>query len=401
MVVWINNPFDFLPGEGARLERYALLSQALARAGHDVVWWSSDWSHLEKIWREVPDEAAVREELGLGPKDGRVEIRLLHTRPYLKNVSLARVRSHAAYAREWVRATGGLPRPDRILVSSPPLSLYRAARALAGGSVPVWLDVQDLWPEAFKLALPRGLRWTGRFLFVHWRRMAREAYRTADAVSVVSERYRAITGRGDAAYFPLGIRLPEARPLKTGATLSLCYIGNLGWAYRLEACIEAVRFLAAKGLDVELQVAGEGPQRLLFEHAQWEGVPVRFCGLLDAEEYDALLRRCDVGLVPMVSETGVGIPNKVCDYAAYGLAIVSGLGGESRQLIESYGAGLFYQAEQARSLARAIETLAGDRAGLAAMRRASRRMAEERFDAGRIYAAFARQIVASLPGRAR
>jgi hypothetical protein len=53
MTIWINNPFDFLPGEGARPQRYGLLCRALAQAGHHVVWWSSDWNHLEKVRREV------------------------------------------------------------------------------------------------------------------------------------------------------------------------------------------------------------------------------------------------------------------------------------------------------------------------------------------------------------
>jgi len=53
MTVWINNPFDFLPGEGARPQRYGLLCRALAQAGHQVVWWTSDWNHMAKVRREV------------------------------------------------------------------------------------------------------------------------------------------------------------------------------------------------------------------------------------------------------------------------------------------------------------------------------------------------------------
>ena len=37
MTVWIQNPFDNLPCEGYRKQRYWLMAEAFARAGHSVV----------------------------------------------------------------------------------------------------------------------------------------------------------------------------------------------------------------------------------------------------------------------------------------------------------------------------------------------------------------------------
>ena len=45
MTVWIQNPFDNLPQEGFRKQRYWLMAEAFVRAGHDVVYWTSDFSH--------------------------------------------------------------------------------------------------------------------------------------------------------------------------------------------------------------------------------------------------------------------------------------------------------------------------------------------------------------------
>ena len=36
MTVWIENPFDNLPAEGFRPQRYWLMAEAFAKAGHDV-----------------------------------------------------------------------------------------------------------------------------------------------------------------------------------------------------------------------------------------------------------------------------------------------------------------------------------------------------------------------------
>ena len=53
MNVWIVNPFDNLPVEGYRPQRYWLMSEAFARAGHAVTFWTQDWSHAKKKRRAI------------------------------------------------------------------------------------------------------------------------------------------------------------------------------------------------------------------------------------------------------------------------------------------------------------------------------------------------------------
>jgi hypothetical protein len=50
MRIWIINPFDDLPCEG-KAQRFWSLSETLADQGHEVIWWSSDWSHRRKAKR--------------------------------------------------------------------------------------------------------------------------------------------------------------------------------------------------------------------------------------------------------------------------------------------------------------------------------------------------------------
>jgi len=49
--IWIANPFDNLPPEGGRPQRYWLMARAFARAGHRVTLWTSDFSHARKAPR--------------------------------------------------------------------------------------------------------------------------------------------------------------------------------------------------------------------------------------------------------------------------------------------------------------------------------------------------------------
>ena len=77
--VWIVNPFDNLPEEGAKPQRYSLLAAEIARRGHGVVWWSSSFSHSRKARRADTSGAALPEAWGRG--DG-VLMRLVGTPPY-------------------------------------------------------------------------------------------------------------------------------------------------------------------------------------------------------------------------------------------------------------------------------------------------------------------------------
>jgi glycosyltransferase involved in cell wall biosynthesis len=112
-------------------------------------------------------------------------------------------------------------------------------------------------------------------------------------------------------------------------------------------------------------------------------------GLLPRQAYVNLLSRCDVGLVCVKPESQVVLPNKACDYAAAGLALVNSLPGELQRLIDEHAAGVAYTAGDFSSLAQAIAGLAADRTRLAAYRQGARRLAAAEFDRERTYPKFA------------
>ncbi|MFM8434767.1 MAG: glycosyltransferase WbuB, partial [Planctomycetia bacterium] len=91
-------------------------------------------------------------------------------------------------------------------------------------------------------------------------------------------------------------------------------------------------------------------------------------------------------------ETRVVLPNKACDYAAAGLALVNSLPGELERLVADYAAGLTYAAGDAAALARAIAAFATNRRLLNDCRHGSRRLAEAVFDREKTYLQFAKWI---------
>ena len=55
MNVWLVNPFDLLPGEQARIGRYAFFAKMFGEAGHTVTWWVSAFHHVTKSYRNIKE----------------------------------------------------------------------------------------------------------------------------------------------------------------------------------------------------------------------------------------------------------------------------------------------------------------------------------------------------------
>ena len=380
MVVWIQNPFDSLPLEGSRKMRYWLMGEAFVRAGWRVVLWTSDFSHATKEKRRL-QAADFTDCHGLNGAPN-FSLRFIPTRPYLRNVSFARILSHRAYAKEWLKMAGSegeREKPDLIVTSIPTISGAAAALTLGrrfGAKVAV--DVMDAWPETFERLVPRLALWP-------LRRTARRIYRDADFVTGVCARYRELTGRSDyyLAYhgIEIGASAVEAthsiiRPFDYSIISShLVYSGNLGRSYDLATLVAVVEANPRLTLDV----AGFG------EFAS--SCPrIRFHGFLSEAGLQALFASCDIGVVPMAPDSWVGIPYKFADYSRAGLRIVSSLGGESSALLAKYHCGATYRVGDPASLAAAIEAAAKLPKG------ASRRLCEAEFDAARIYDAYVQRV---------
>ena len=376
MKVFVHSPFDNLPCEGFRKQRYWLMAEAFAAAGHDVSYFTSDFNHGTKRRRAAAP----------GTVDG-IDVHLVHAPPYSKNVSLRRALSHVAYARRLERAALQCAKPDVVVSAVPTLGAASAAMRVARrAGARFVLDVQDAWPETFYRLLPRGFSWLGRLLLAPMHHEAKRLYREADVVTGVSERYRALTGRSDFFVAYHGIEAPEeapsARPRRSGA---IVYAGNLGSGYDLETVLEAVR----REKSLSLDIAGAGPREAALRKSAADLVAegrVKFHGYLPGDKLGALLRTSSVGVIPMRDDSWVGLPYKLCDYLAAGLPVASSLHGECGDLLARERVGCTYDFGSCESFLEAVKRISDS--GIAGAVRLP-----ESLDASRIYAEYVRRVV--------
>jgi len=380
MNVWIENPFDSLPSEGYRPQRYWLMAKAFVRAGHSVVYWTSDFSHATKAKRVTGCETLSEQG---------IRVVMVPTRPYRKNVCLARILSHRAYAKAWEKlaqdeiAHGS--KPDVLIASMPPLSTCSVAlnlKTLTGCKL--IFDVQDAWPETFLRLFPTWLKGLGNLLLSPMRQMAHVAYQGADLVTGVCDRYETLVkSYGAQAYYRayLGIEKGETKVEGQGQDrrIRLVYVGNLGASYDLETVVEGVTRLNQRGVCATLDIAGFGGTVACHD-------AVRFHGLLKEDDLNTLLAQCDIGIIPMNVDSFVGLPNKLAEYAAAGLRIVSSLCGETEALLSKYACGVTYEPGNAESFASAVQ------AARALSTCASKRLVEEELAAERIYDGYVKKV---------
>ena len=179
MNVWIINPFDNLPVEGYRPQRYWLMSEAFARAGHRVTYWTQNWSHARKDERQLTDGRTLEDLSASLP----FTLKFVRVPGYRRNICLKRIWSHWRFAKNWSALASAADAPDLIIVSSPPLFIGREVRRFCVRTGAKYIvDIMDAWPETFERVAPR---WTLGWM----RRLARENYRQAAGITAVAQRY--------------------------------------------------------------------------------------------------------------------------------------------------------------------------------------------------------------------
>lgn len=268
----------------------------------------------------------------------------------------------------------GIGKPDAVLASSPHLFTGLAGWLLAKRyRVPFVFEVRDLWPESLvQLGLTnpivvRPLEWIEKFL-----------YRRADAIVAltdgIGDSIRSRVAKPEKVHvIPNGARVahPITEERRNDLRRSRGWEGNfiVGWvgahgtANRLETLIDAAEALNEGGVDnVRIVLIGDGPQKTNLV-ARASGLQnVQFFDPLPKSDVVEVLQAMDAGVI--VHDDTIAVrgarPNKLFDYLAAGLPIISDLQGETARILEEAAAGITVPTMQPARLADAVQILASD-----------------------------------------
>ncbi len=269
-----------------------------------------------------------------------------------------------------------LPRPDVLVVVSPPLALGAAAWAMSLlKRAPFVFHVQDLQPDAaLKLGMlkqgwfTRALLWLEAFAYA-------KATRVSSITRGMLDVFRSKgVPEEKLVYFPNAIALRDApAPPPRGLFRArngfgadefiAVYAGNLGVKQGLDVLIEAARLVTDK--RIRLVICGAGAQRDVLQARVRElGLPnVTMLPLQEGEDYRSLLTDVDVCFITQQAGAGNSFfPSKLLGLLAQGKPVIIVADPES-ELARSVGEGqygLTLPPGQPAELARVLDSLAAD-----------------------------------------
>lgn len=318
-----------------------------------------------------------------------VKIKALHESGYAKNISLKRFYSHKMLAENIVSYLSQREKPDICYCAIPSLDVaYSVSRYCQNNGVRFIADIQDLWPEAFKMIFRVPV--VSELLFFPMKKKADSIYRSADSIVAVSQTYaeRALCVNKKiqkATVVYLGTEKDsfdnyiENEPLQ-GDEILVGYIGSMEASYDLITVIDAVAKL--KDHPIKLLAMGDGSRKKAFiEYANEKGINAEFTGKLSYAQMVEQLMSCDIAVNPIHKDSAASIINKVGDYAMAGLPVINTQNScEYRNLIDEYRMGLNCNSEDPDDVAEKLELLINNKQMRLEMGRNARRCGEENFD---------------------
>lgn len=361
-------------------DRFLYLARMLSKE-HNVEIVTSDFCHEKKSHRNT---AAA----DWSP----IKITFLSEPGYKKNICLKRFYSHIKWGKSLKKYLAKREKPDVIYCAVPSLSGPSvAAKYCEKNGVKFVIDVQDLWPEAFKMVF--NVPVLSKLIFLPFEALANGIYKRADSVCAVSDTYveRALRSNkkcnsGHSVFLGTDLSNFDRNIEKTveleknDDEIWLAYCGTLGSSYDLTTAFDALAKL--KNDKIKFIVMGDGPKMQEFkDYSESLGLNVHFTGRIPYDQMCATLAKCDININPISHGAAQSIINKHADYAASGNPVISTQENrEYRELVESFNMGYNCSNGDSDGMAKRIAELAKNRELREEMGKNARKCAEQRFD---------------------
>ncbi|EJT6171573.1 glycosyltransferase family 4 protein [Clostridium perfringens] len=324
---------------------------------------------------------------------------------YKKNVSIKRFFSHYIFAKNLRKYLYNRKKPDVIYCSIPSIdAAYYVTKYAKKNNIKLIIDIQDLWPEAFKMVF--NIPIISDIIFCPMNRKANFVYKNADKIIGVSETYinRALSVNNkikeglsvflgtDLKYFDSLIKSDEKYN-----DFTIVYIGTLGHSYNIKVIIDALEKIYLQyGKKFNFLVMGDGPLKNDFiEYSKNKNINIEFTGRLEYEKMVIRLKKCHLAMNPIVDGSAGSIINKVGDYAAAGLPVINTQTCvEYKKLIEKYKFGFSCLNDDVDGIANKIYELYKDENLRKKLGENNRIVAEILFDRSKTY----KQIINIIMG---
>lgn len=390
MNIVLINPYGPLPNEGWRKYRNILLGETLAKENHNVVWYTSKFSHHFKKNRV--------NRYNTGIENFKVE--LINSKKYQKNISLNRLLFEITFCINLYLKLRKQNNIGLIIAADPSQFVGYLARVMAKKhKAKLILDLMDEWPELFEKALPKNKKNLIKPIVLYFKFLRKRNYQKADGIIALGKNYLNIAKSISREGIPSeliynGVDVDKMEEWSKDSSFDIkdviinlknnnikcVYAGSLGMQgdnYDIKAIVKAAIFFKEKNVDFYIAGSGEGEVYILNEVKKNNLNNVFFLGNLSPEKLARLYFFCDIGLAVYGKGSNVDMPDKFYDYSSCGLAVISSLTGELRETIKNNNLGFYYEANNYLELNYKINLLVNDKELLKTIKNNSKNIGKE------------------------
>lgn len=364
--ICIIDPYSDLPIENVRLGRYHQIANQLVQKGFHVKIYISNISHRDKKKSNL---------IGANNIFNGIQYVVIESLKYKSHISIYRILYEKIFIRKVIKDLESNITPDLIILRDPAIFISKSILHYINlHKVKYIVDIIDLWPELFELALPKFLSKYSNFIFSYFYQKRKKLLIGASGFSAVSPDYLNIASilkpnlPAEVIYWGCDMKLTrdiidnqhgefllELNLKKENNDFWVIYSGTLGNGYDIKTIFKAAESLR-KNHNIKFLIAGSGPLEEWIKNYIHNIRPTNMIYLefLPTNKLISLFKYCDIGLTTYIKKSTVSMPIKAYDYFASGLPIINSLNRNLGKIVIEKNLGFNYKPEDADSLKIAI-----------------------------------------------
>lgn len=309
--------------------RIRYIEKALRRNGYDVDIFFADFDHVRKEYYQ----------------NKLIGVKYIHVDKYDKNLSYARIKSHANFAKACIEEAEKHNDVSIIYCMVPPNSMVKEFSKYkeTHPNVKIWFDVLDMWPET----LPASplVKFFGTPAFSLWRNTRNDNLNSADIITTECNLFKnelkdcADENKIQTIYLCQPERFIKDVPsLNNG--IHFLYCGSINNIVDINLMITYLNDVNLNN-KITVDIIGDGENRETFlNKLKKHNISYNYHGIV----YDELKKReiyskIHFGLNIMKDSVFVGLTMKSLEYMSHGIPIINNIKADTYDLVENENIG--------------------------------------------------------------
>lgn len=272
----------------------------------------------------------------------------LKTIGYSKNISIKRIISHILFSIKCYKIFR-IYKPDYIYINIPPncLIYFATLYKRKNSFVKLIVDVCDLWPESMGVSKSKYLKYFS-FGFNIWKDLRNNYLKYVDVVisecNLFIKQLEEYVDTSKIVLLPMckvnEITISEEYKASSGE-VKLLYLGTINELVDIEKTSKLIDKISEK-VKTYVEIIGTGEKKDEYiNRLELSGAIVTDHGAIFDENRKAKIAvQCDYGLNIVKKEAYIGLTTKSVDYLSLGLPLINTVGGDTKDFINVYDAGI-------------------------------------------------------------